>query len=192
MPREEGGARGSEIVKLCLGCARRRAALALPGARARERGGARPRARARASPVRIGARVAERRALGARTRRSRGADGPRLHAGSAAAAPSRSSASRGRGRVCARESERSGWVGAARGPAGGGGGAARSSSQGRGALARHGYSKPSTSRKRSFLRLGGFCILSSHRWGWRRPTVRATHWEARLGRCGGLRGHPEG
>lgn len=58
MPSEDGGA----IVKLCLACARRRAALALPGARARE-GGARPRgARARvpASRVLAGARVPER------------------------------------------------------------------------------------------------------------------------------------
>ena len=35
MPGEEGGARGHEIVKLCGGRARRRAALALPGLRAK-------------------------------------------------------------------------------------------------------------------------------------------------------------
>lgn len=48
MPSEEGGARGSEIVKLCLGCARRRAALAFPGGAHGAGGGgeARPPARA--------------------------------------------------------------------------------------------------------------------------------------------------
>ncbi|XP_072822451.1 uncharacterized protein [Vicugna pacos] len=65
MPSEEGGAGGSEIVKLCLGCARRCAALALPG---RTREGARPRG-ARAPPppsrVLVGARVPRRHQRGA-------------------------------------------------------------------------------------------------------------------------------
>lgn len=47
------GARGNEIVKLCLGCARRRAAHALPGARAREGGVRVPGVRARAPVSRV-------------------------------------------------------------------------------------------------------------------------------------------
>lgn len=75
MPSEDGGA----IVKLCLACARRRAALALPGARAqrggvrvpgahtRARGAGLPRARRRARPRAPRARTepyARRRARG--------------------------------------------------------------------------------------------------------------------------------
>lgn len=63
------GARGNEIVKLCLGCARRRAAHALPGARAREGGCASPGcAPARQSPACSCARVPGRCAPSASTR----------------------------------------------------------------------------------------------------------------------------
>ncbi|XP_021792489.1 uncharacterized protein LOC103883767 [Papio anubis] len=57
MPSEEGGARGSEIVKLCLGCARRRAVLAFPWARARGLRVSRERVSAAASRVLVCARV---------------------------------------------------------------------------------------------------------------------------------------
>lgn len=109
------GARGSEIVKLCLGCARRRAALALPGARAREG----VRARAPVSRVLVRARVPGRRAPRASPRAVRQAAGLRLDERGAPAVPSRSSASRGRGRVCVREEEGSGGVRKEGGPAGG-------------------------------------------------------------------------
>ncbi|XP_033073451.1 uncharacterized protein LOC117087422 [Trachypithecus francoisi] len=57
MPSEEGGARGSEIVKLCLGCARRRAVLALPWAHALGLRVSRERVSAAASRVLVCARV---------------------------------------------------------------------------------------------------------------------------------------
>ncbi|XP_070440013.1 uncharacterized protein [Equus przewalskii] len=150
---QRGGRRERErdskaLSRACAG----RAALALPG-----RAG-HPRARSPARPR--APRAPEPRAPRAGSGAERPAAGPRLPARPAAAAPSRSSGpSRERGRVRVRG-------------LGGGGreGARRSSSPGRGAPARHGFSKPSTSRKRDFLRLGGLCILSSHRWGWRRAT----------------------
>lgn len=158
---------------------------------ARQGGGARPRTRALAPRKFIGARATARHTPGCLRQHQldawgSGPEAPRVQRRSCAVPEF--CLPRARARVCERKrAERLG----GRGGRPGGRGAARSSSQGRGALARHGYSKPSTSRKRYFLRLGGFCILSSHRWGWRRPTVRETHWGARLGRCGGPRGHPE-
>ncbi|XP_055247464.1 uncharacterized protein [Gorilla gorilla gorilla] len=176
MPSEEGGARGSEIVKLCLGCARRRAVLALPWARARRVRVSRERVRAAASRVLVCARVpgaalpsyAQLRCAPPPARGSARAAWPLrlpgvLPAGGAGGCVREKA--RGAAGWERRESRREG------GGEAGGRGAPRSSSQGRGAPARHGYSNPSTSRKRYFLRLGGFCILSSHRWGWRRPTI---------------------
>lgn len=110
------GARGSEIVKLCLGCARRRAALALPGACAREGVRVPGGARARRAPV---SRVLVRRAPRASAGAVRPAAGQRLDERGAPAVPSRSGASRGRGRVCVREEEGSGGVRKEGGPAGG-------------------------------------------------------------------------
>ncbi|XP_054992672.1 uncharacterized protein LOC129404341 [Sorex araneus] len=42
--------------------------------------------------------------------------------------------------------------------------------------ARHGSSKPSASRERDVLRLGGLCILGSQRRGWRPPTSGPVEW----------------
>lgn len=156
MPSEEGGAGGSEIVKLCLGCARRCAALALPG---RTREGARPR----------GARARRRRPACSWARASL--------AGTSAVRPA---AARGSLRARGASPELCGAPGAGRGAraeAGArreAGGAPPAPAPGRGAPPRHRYSKPSTSPERYSPRLGGLCILRSHHWGWRRPTHSRT------------------
>lgn len=191
MPSEDGGA----IVKLGLACARRRAALALPGARAQGGGvrvpGAHARARAGLPRARRRARPRAPRAgteLYAR-RRARGSE--------RAAPPLRLPELRllnARAGVCERESERSGGEGeeGGGGQRGGRGGGAAGGREGglRGASARaavrlHVTATQNQARPES----GVFCVWAvlatsvPTAGGWRRPTVRETQWEARQRGC---------
>lgn len=156
--RREAGARGREIVKLCGRRARRRAALALPGA-ARE-GGPRVPRRAPASRQTLPRACSWVRAYPAERCAGTGVWPPPVAGKRAGERASRRAVGREGGR----------------GSEAGGRGL-------RGALAELAarYSNPSTSGKPIFSAPGRFCILSSHRWCWWPPSVGESPQEERQG-----------